>query len=58
MGSQEIFRQSLSFWLVERASYEAVYELRAGTGLHHIPLNAILRINEGKDPVYEWLKEA
>ena len=58
VGSHEAFKLSLSFWLVERASYEAVYELKAGTGLHHIPLNALLRFNEGKDPVYEWLKEA
>jgi maltose alpha-D-glucosyltransferase/alpha-amylase len=51
------FRRSLLFWIVERASYEAVYEMRAGTGLHHIPLNALLRINEGKDPIFEWLEE-
>ncbi len=39
----------LLFWLVERASYEAVYELRYSTGLHPIPLEALIRLYEGRD---------
>lgn len=43
--------ETMRFWLVERASYEAVYELVYKTGYHLIPLNAILRIHEGSDPL-------
>ncbi|MEB3779296.1 MAG: hypothetical protein GSR85_03595 [Desulfurococcales archaeon] len=42
---------SLLFWLVERISYEILYEIRAKTGLYHIPLNAVLRMSEGRDPI-------
>lgn len=47
----------LAFWLAERASYEAIYELKAGTGLHPIPLAAIARMWEGRDPLLEMLGE-
>jgi predicted trehalose synthase len=40
-----------AFWLAERASYEAVYELKYSTGLHPIPLEAIIRMWEGSDDV-------
>ena len=42
----------MAFWLVERASYEAVYEIVARTGYHFVPLNAIIRMADGKDPIY------
>ncbi len=47
----------LSFWLVERASYESVYELVARTGYHYIPLSAILRMRDGKDPLFRLLSQ-
>ncbi len=34
------------FWLVERASYELVYELRYRTGYHLIPATALLHMQE------------
>ncbi|MEB3862050.1 MAG: hypothetical protein GSR84_07510 [Desulfurococcales archaeon] len=40
------WESGLAFWLAERASYELVYDIIEGTGLHHIPLNAILRIRD------------
>lgn len=36
----------LAFWMAERASYELVYEVLEATGLHYIPLNALLRIRD------------
>ena len=47
------FKTLLSYWLLERASYEAVYELIASTGFHPIPLNAIIRMKEGKHPLFK-----
>ncbi|MEB3774656.1 MAG: hypothetical protein GSR86_07020 [Desulfurococcales archaeon] len=40
------------FWLVERASYELVYEVIESTGLHHIPLNAILKLRDSWPRIY------
>lgn len=40
VGEQE----QLVFWIIERASYELVYELAAGTGLARIPSEALLRM--------------
>ncbi|MCE4601668.1 MAG: hypothetical protein F7B18_00625 [Desulfurococcales archaeon] len=40
------WESGLAFWVAERASYELVYDIIEGTGLHHIPLNAILRIRD------------
>ncbi len=37
----------LTFWVLERASYELVYELAAGTGLAYVPSNALLKILGG-----------
>ncbi len=36
----------MAFWLVERASYEIVYEIAEETGLHYIPANAILEMRD------------
>ncbi len=41
-AGRSIGKWSLTFWLAERASYELVYELTAGTGLHSIPANALV----------------
>ncbi len=48
---------SLFFWLVERASYESVYEIIARTGYHYVPLNAIIRYKEGFDELAKYVKE-
>ncbi len=37
-------QEELLFWLIERASYELIYELAAGTGLASIPSEALLRL--------------
>ena len=50
-GGPGALGQPMLFWLVERASYEAVYEIRYSTGLHPIPLEAIIRMYEGRDDV-------
>jgi maltose alpha-D-glucosyltransferase/alpha-amylase len=47
------FNISLSFWVFERATYEVLYELIARTGYHYIPMNALIRMKEGKDPYYK-----
>ncbi|MGC8572751.1 MAG: hypothetical protein C0171_04255 [Caldisphaera sp.] len=44
---------SLSFWLLERATYETVYEIIAKTGYHTIPMNALIRMKEGKDKFFK-----
>lgn len=43
-------REELTFWVVERASYELVYELAAGTGLARAPSEALLRVLGGGYP--------
>lgn len=40
----------LVFWVIERASYELVYELAAGTGLASVPSEALLRALSGDYP--------
>ncbi len=44
---------SFTFWLAERASYESIYELTYKTGLHPLPLEAIIRLREGREEVVE-----
>lgn len=46
VGSQA----QLIFWIIERASYELVYELIADTGLVSIPSEALLRMLRGGYP--------
>lgn len=48
---------TLFFWLIERASYESVYEIIAHTGYHYVPLNAIIRYKEGSDDLANYVKE-
>ncbi|MGC9112647.1 hypothetical protein [Acidilobus sp.] len=48
---------SLFFWLIERASYESVYEIVARTGYHYVPLNAIIRYKEDFDELAKYVKE-
>ncbi|BAA81322.2 hypothetical protein APE_2310.1 [Aeropyrum pernix K1] len=48
----EVSRERLAFWLVERASYEIVYELKYRTGYHLIPATALLEALEGG---LDWL---
>ncbi|ESQ21359.1 MAG: Uncharacterized protein, probably involved in trehalose biosynthesis [uncultured Acidilobus sp. CIS] len=47
---------ALFFWLVERASYEAVYEIVARTGYHYVPLNALLRYRDGNDHLASFIR--
>jgi len=47
---------ALFFWLVERASYEAVYEIAARTGYHYVPLNALLRYRDGNDRLVSLIR--
>jgi maltose alpha-D-glucosyltransferase/alpha-amylase len=47
---------ALFFWLVERASYEAVYEIVARTGYHYVPLNALLRYRDGNDDLASFIR--
>ena len=47
----ELGPAALTFWLAERASYEVIYELVARTGYHYVPISAITRLVEGKDPL-------
>ncbi len=47
----EISPEVLTFWIAERASYEILYELIARTGYHYIPINAINRLVDNKDPL-------
>ncbi|BAN90915.1 phosphotransferase [Aeropyrum camini] len=49
----EVARERLAFWLVERASYETVYELKYRTGYHLIPATALLEAVEGG---MDWLE--
>ncbi|AFZ70072.1 uncharacterized protein, probably involved in trehalose biosynthesis [Caldisphaera lagunensis DSM 15908] len=44
---------SLPFWLLERASYEIVYEMIARTGYHLIPMSYIIRMKEGKEKLFK-----
>jgi maltose alpha-D-glucosyltransferase/alpha-amylase len=47
---------ALFFWLVERTSYEAVYEIVARTGYHYVPLNALLRYRDGNDHLASFIR--
>jgi Ser/Thr protein kinase RdoA (MazF antagonist) len=49
--------QALAFWLVERASYELVYEALARTGLESVPAAALRAMVRGLDPLYAALSE-
>ncbi len=53
--ASELLPRALGFWIIERASYEAVYELTAHTGYHDIPLNAIIRMIDGNDPLLNYV---
>ncbi len=56
--ADEITPAALTFWIAERASYEVIYELVARTGYHYIPINAIIRLVEGKDPLVSAVETA
>lgn len=45
----------VSFWMLERASYEVVYEVIAQTGLHGIPAGFVERVISGADPIFSRL---
>ncbi len=49
--------EMLRLWLAERASYEAVYELRFHTGLHPIPMAALIRMWRGDDPLLSMVEK-
>lgn len=44
---------SLPFWLLERASYEIIYEMIVKTGYHLIPMSYIIRMKEGKEKLFK-----
>ncbi len=54
--TREITPAALTFWLAERASYEVIYELVARTGYHYVPISAITRLVEGKDPLVKAIE--
>ena len=45
MGAREpvIMEEGLRFWILERLSYELVYELAYATGYHYVPLWSLLK---------------
>jgi len=51
----ENFTIALAFWVFERATYEVIYETMAKTGYHLIPMNALIRMKEGKCPFIKQL---
>ncbi len=51
----ENFTTALAFWVFERATYEVIYETIAKTGYHLIPMNALIRMKEGKCPFVKQL---
>lgn len=52
----QMLRDAISFWMLERASYEAVYEIMAQTGLHGVPVGFLERVISGSDPILAWLR--
>ncbi len=48
----------ISFWMLERASYEVIYEVVAQTGLHGIPAGFVERVISGSDPIFSRLPRA
>ena len=45
----------VSFWMLERSSYEIIYEVVAQTGLHGIPASFVERVISGADPIFSRL---
>lgn len=49
------FLGGVAFWMLERASYEVIYEVVAQTGLHGIPASFLERAAAGEDPLLNLL---
>jgi len=47
--------EATAFWMVERASYEAVYEALTSSGLEGVPAAALEAMASGADPLYTRL---